>query len=317
MDGGFGFSGTGTKISKIERVASHAPAAAAVVAVVGDDTVRYPLCVNWLNVVGNACLPSYATDFAKAVLDISVDPLGRKTVTITESFVVQVLTSLNENVLAVCPGANPALLNHFTICISVLASEPNSIRRREMIGEMMAAIALGCQGYQMVWGYPGSGHTGTDQLWLRKDELIVVEAKGGTGTLSETPRYAEGTASSGKLGMNDDVVQMKAQWVFVVCDNLIKGVFKAAVYSGKDPGMAVQADPEFEKLFPGAGAFALAICRLLWNPRADLKPEHNDVGLGHVARMLMRCTIPLITTVSGVTIHNGIDAWTDKKKYVG
>ncbi|HET9226894.1 MAG TPA: hypothetical protein VFR31_09515 [Thermoanaerobaculia bacterium] len=216
-------------------------------------------------------------------------------------------------------GYNQEVEDHISTCCGVLCNEPGNIRKREMIGEIFAAMGVVSTGYQMIWGYGGEGHTGLDQVWWGRGGILVVEAKGGTGDLDTRPRYFEGTTHQAELGMNDSqsTSQMSPAWVFLNANGTAGQDFTKAVIQGN--AINSLASPFAE--FPLAKQYALQICRYLWRP----KPELSDKFQGSVAALVdPHLPQPLVfdgngrvisPDVKGITVLNGFAPWSREQRY--
>jgi hypothetical protein len=159
------------------------------------------------------------------------------------------------------------LIQHMTNCANDL-SLGNHIKQREMIGEILGAVRVRMlwPTWHMVVGYAG-GHTGIDQIWTDGFNYLIVECKGGTGSLSDRQVYFEGCTHQGQLGMNDKVTQMSKPWVFMGCNDKLLG---------QRFGAAMISDTPFDWAFMHPyQKHALRICLALWDPTEDL------VQLGH------------------------------------
>jgi len=215
-------------------------------------------------------------------------------------------------------GYNQEVEEHISTCCGVLCNEPGNIRKREMIGEIFAAMAMSSMNYQMIWGYGGEGHTGLDQVWWGNGSIVVVEAKGGTGDLDQRPRYFEGTTHQGELGMNDSqsTSQMSPAWVFLNSNGTAGQDFTNALIGGKAINNLTSPLAEF----PQAKRYALQICRYLWRP----KPELSGKFLGSVALVDPHLPHPVVLDgkgrvvspdVKGITILNGYAPWVREQRY--
>lgn len=230
---------------------------------------------------------------------------------------------------AMTPGHNANLQEHYESCAGVLINEPAPARRREMIGELLAAIVMAAAGWQMAWGYSGNGHTGLDQVWYQTaapggviTSIGVVEAKGGNGVLSTVPRYFEGTTHRGELGMNDAnaTTQMTPAWVFINANGFIGRAFTASVIN--NTALPLILSP-MEPTFPGCGNLALLICCILWRPLPAVSGDYTGSraaadarhGVALVHAMVygdLRCTTP---DLRGFIITNGSCPFYDQRRY--
>jgi hypothetical protein len=227
------------------------------------------------------------------------------------------------------PGHNGNLQEHYESCAGVLMNDPAPARRREMVGELLAAMVMAAGGWRMAWGYSGNGHTGLDQVWYRTaamggaiTEIAVVEAKGGNGVLSTTPRYFEGTTHRGQLGMNDPnaTTQMTPAWVFVNANGFIGRAFTASVIN--NIALPAVLTP-MEATFGGCGNLALMICCILWRPlpevsggytgtRVAADTRHNTALVHAMVHGALRCTTP---DLRGFIITNGELPFWDQRRY--
>jgi hypothetical protein len=203
------------------------------------------------------------------------------------------------------------LAAHMRNCVEKLGYVPGSAEQREMIGEILAAVRVRELGWTMVHGYRGRGHTGVDQLWVspNDDQVLVVEAKGGSARLDTRQRYFEGCTHRGELGMNTSVTQMSAEWVFMGCNaKILKGMFGNSMLNDTPPLVVV--------LSPAQKA-ALRVCFALWAP-ADFQihggalherqeivgtvapTRHFNWMMGWQGRMMV--TLP---SVLGAVVRNG------------
>lgn len=132
-----------------------------------------------------------------------------------------------------CPEDDPVLQEHYQALdtrekelLALREAEANpdklvSIERRlsEVRGERAAAEKMSQDGYRMAKGYSRGGR-GIDQIWVKPsnvdvnilqptpDEIAIVEAKGGSATLSQEERYVNDTG--GCYQMDEDWVQHNA-----------------------------------------------------------------------------------------------------------
>ncbi|HYW07141.1 MAG TPA: hypothetical protein VE913_09310 [Longimicrobium sp.] len=208
-------------------------------------------------------------------------------------------------------GGDPraVLVSHMRNCAAALGYITGSSTQREMIGEILAAVAVRKLGWTMVHGYGGSGHTGLDQLWTGGDRILVVECKGGNAQLDTRPRYFQGCTHEGTLGMNANVTQMSTAWVFMACNSSILGsIFGASMLNDIAPAVVV--------LTPGRKA-ALLVCLALWDPAEFQRqggakhirwsPAGPIAPTGHFNALMgwqggMAITLP---RVQGAVVRNG------------
>lgn len=159
---------------------------------------------------------------------------------------------------------------HLATCVDGLRAPSTDIVKRELIGEILAAVAV-LRAYPrltMVKGYQGGG-TGLDQLWISPEEDVVgvVEAKGGRATPDTRERHFDGTTHQAEyLGK---ATQMSAAWVFIGCNKLILGDrFTAAMAWHRPTGRILDlVRPRIAPYpRPSAERTAMLVCFALWNP---------------------------------------------------
>lgn len=175
---------------------------------------------------------------------------------IEESKLIGILKDLDTRIFV-----NRGCFNaHMASCCTNLRSLLNPNERREMIGETLAAIAIheryGRLGWTMVRGH-GGAHKGVDQIWVSTEPAyLIVEAKGGNGTLGTAPRYDNSGITHENSVLGSDTPQMSPGWVFIGCNQVVLGKkFTDAMLENKRVVMAEDVH-------------ALWICASLWAPRS-------------------------------------------------
>lgn len=199
---------------------------------------------------------------------------------------------------------------HLGNCGANLRAGVSDTKAREAIGEVLAAIATArrCEGWRMIQGYGARGHRGVDQFWVKSDEqeYLIVESKGGQGTLSEKPVHDHGINHQGGIGFQCHAAQMSKAWVFIGCNGLLlKDQFTNAVLN-KQP---------FNGAVIGNVRHYLRICLSLWEPGPTTKlglytgsPFRPVAPTGCLNRALgwSEAQAILLPKVSGVVCTNGL-----------
>ena len=176
-----------------------------------------------------------------------------------EAQLVDLLTARCAEWLLQIRPTDHALRTHITQCTLAL----NSLRRHEVIGELLAArrIVQVYPAFHMIQGFSGVGHTGIDQLWadapaLPCTQILVVEAKGSTAQPSGILRYQGVMSREGAQLGGNDIIQMSASWVFIVANAAVNGDFTDAITN----------DRRRRDQYTEAEQFHLMLCYRLWEP---------------------------------------------------